>query len=144
MSIDLVLHAPKTPARTASIKSMQFSMSGEAKAWLDLKKNELAEDKALKDACDAAADEWKTKLAGNAVVKDVVDRAENLGYADCLANMSGSMLVELLADCDKPDARDLCSNPQTCELVKKNLEHLDLMPRRYIAPIRAAAQRCGS
>ena len=36
MSIDLVINAPETPARTASIKSMQLSMEGDAQGWLDL------------------------------------------------------------------------------------------------------------
>ena len=45
MSIDLVLNAPKTPARTASIKSMQLSMAGDAQGWLDL----FAEDAILQD-----------------------------------------------------------------------------------------------
>jgi len=45
MSIDLVLNAPQTPARIASIKSMQSSMAGDARAWLDL----FAEDAILQD-----------------------------------------------------------------------------------------------
>ena len=45
MSIDLVLRAPQTPARVASIKSMQHSMSGDAKAWLDL----FADDAIVQD-----------------------------------------------------------------------------------------------
>ena len=45
MSIDLVLNAPKTPARTASIKSMQLSMAGDAQGWLDL----FAEDAVVQD-----------------------------------------------------------------------------------------------
>lgn len=45
MSIDLVLRAPQTPARVASIKSMQYSMSGNAKAWLDL----FADDAIVQD-----------------------------------------------------------------------------------------------
>ncbi len=36
MSIDLVCNAPQTPARTASIKSMQLAMDGDAQGWLDL------------------------------------------------------------------------------------------------------------
>jgi steroid delta-isomerase len=45
MSIDLVLRAPQTPARVASIKSMQHSMKGEAQAWLDL----FADDAIVQD-----------------------------------------------------------------------------------------------
>lgn len=45
MSIDLVLNAPKTPARTASIKSMQLSMAGDAQGWLDL----FADDAVVQD-----------------------------------------------------------------------------------------------
>lgn len=45
MSIDLVLNAPKTPARTASILSMQRSMAGDAEGWLDL----FAEDAVVQD-----------------------------------------------------------------------------------------------
>jgi len=45
MSIDLVLNAPKTPARTASIKSMQLSMAGDAEGWLDL----FADDAVVQD-----------------------------------------------------------------------------------------------
>ncbi len=45
MSIDLVRNAPKTPARTASIKSMEYSMRGDAKAWLDL----FADDAIVQD-----------------------------------------------------------------------------------------------
>lgn len=45
MSIDLVRNAPKTPARTASIRSMEYSMRGDAKAWLDL----FADDAIVQD-----------------------------------------------------------------------------------------------
>lgn len=45
MSIDLVINAPETPARTASIKSMQLSMEGDAQAWLDL----FADDAVVQD-----------------------------------------------------------------------------------------------
>jgi ketosteroid isomerase-like protein len=45
MSIDLVINAPKTPARTASIESMKRSMAGDAKGWLDL----FAEDAVVQD-----------------------------------------------------------------------------------------------
>ena len=45
MSIDLVRNAPKTPARTASIQSMENSMKGDAKAWLDL----FADDAIVQD-----------------------------------------------------------------------------------------------
>ena len=45
MSIELVRNAPKTPARTASIKSMENSMKGDAKAWLDL----FADDALVQD-----------------------------------------------------------------------------------------------
>ena len=45
MPIDLVINAPETPARTASIKSMQLSMAGDAKGWLDL----FADDAVVQD-----------------------------------------------------------------------------------------------
>lgn len=45
MSIDLVLNAPKTPARLASIRSMQLSEAGQATEWLDL----FAEDAVVQD-----------------------------------------------------------------------------------------------
>jgi len=45
MSIDLVINAPKTPARLASIASMQLAMAGDAEGWLDL----FAEDAVLQD-----------------------------------------------------------------------------------------------
>lgn len=45
MSIDLVLNAPQTPARLASIRSMQLSMAGDAANWLDL----FAEDAIVQD-----------------------------------------------------------------------------------------------
>lgn len=45
MSIDLVLNAPKTPARTASIESMRRSMAGDGPGWLDL----FAEDAIVQD-----------------------------------------------------------------------------------------------
>lgn len=45
MSIDLVLRAPQTPARVASIQSMQRSMAGDAQGWLDL----FAEDAVVQD-----------------------------------------------------------------------------------------------
>ena len=45
MSIDLVIHAPKTPARLASIESMQLAMAGDAERWLAL----FAEDAILQD-----------------------------------------------------------------------------------------------
>jgi hypothetical protein len=46
MSIDLVINAPKTPARLASIESMQIAMAGDAERWLDL----FSEDANLKTA----------------------------------------------------------------------------------------------
>ena len=45
MSIDLVLNAPQTPARIASIKSMQLAMDGDGEGWLDL----FAEDALVQD-----------------------------------------------------------------------------------------------
>jgi steroid Delta-isomerase len=45
MAIDIVLSAPKTLARTASIRSMQLAEAGDAKAWLDL----FAEDALVQD-----------------------------------------------------------------------------------------------
>ena len=45
MSIDLVIHAPKTPARQASIESMRRAMDGDAGGWLDL----FAENAILQD-----------------------------------------------------------------------------------------------
>ena len=45
MSIDLVIHAPRTPARLASIESMRRSMAGDAEGWLEL----FAEDAVLQD-----------------------------------------------------------------------------------------------
>jgi ketosteroid isomerase-like protein len=45
MSIDLVLNAPQTPARIASIKSMQLAMVGDAEGWLDL----FADDAVIQD-----------------------------------------------------------------------------------------------
>jgi ketosteroid isomerase-like protein len=45
MSIDLVINAPKTPAREASIQSMKLSMAGDAAGWLDL----FAEDAVIQD-----------------------------------------------------------------------------------------------
>lgn len=45
MSIDIMLNAPKTPARTACIRSMQLSMAGDAEGWLDL----FAEDAVVQD-----------------------------------------------------------------------------------------------
>jgi len=45
MSIDLVINAPKTPARLASIESMQRAMAGDAEGWLDL----FAENAVLQD-----------------------------------------------------------------------------------------------
>ena len=45
MSIDLVLNAPQTPARAASIQSMRLAEAGDAKGWLDL----FAEDAVVQD-----------------------------------------------------------------------------------------------
>jgi ketosteroid isomerase-like protein len=50
MSIDLVIQAPKTPARLASIESMRRSMAGDAEGWLDL----FAEDAVLQDPFGAS------------------------------------------------------------------------------------------
>ena len=36
MSIDVVKNAPKTPAREASIQSMELSMAGDGEGWLSL------------------------------------------------------------------------------------------------------------
>ncbi len=45
MSIDVVLNAPQTPARIASIKSMQLSMAGDGEGWLAL----FADDAVVQD-----------------------------------------------------------------------------------------------
>lgn len=45
MSIEIVLHAPQTPARVAAIQSMRLSEAGDAKAWLDL----FADDATVQD-----------------------------------------------------------------------------------------------
>jgi len=45
MSIELVIQAPKTPARLASIESMKLAMAGDAEAWIDL----FAEEAVLQD-----------------------------------------------------------------------------------------------
>ena len=45
MSIDLVLNAPQTPARQASIESMQLAEKGDAAGWLDL----FAEEAVVQD-----------------------------------------------------------------------------------------------
>lgn len=45
MSIELVLNAPKTPARLAAIQSMRLAEAGDADAWLDL----FADDAVVQD-----------------------------------------------------------------------------------------------
>lgn len=45
MAIDIVLNAPQTPARAASIQSMQLAEAGDGEAWLDL----FAEDAVVQD-----------------------------------------------------------------------------------------------
>lgn len=45
MSIDIVLKAPQTPARIASIRSMQLSEAGDAEGWLAL----FADDAVVQD-----------------------------------------------------------------------------------------------
>jgi len=45
MSIDLVKNAPPTPARTASIKSMELAMEGDGEGWLAL----FADDAVVQD-----------------------------------------------------------------------------------------------
>lgn len=45
MSIELVLNAPQTPARAASIRSMQLAEAGDGRAWLDL----FADDAIVQD-----------------------------------------------------------------------------------------------
>ena len=45
MSIDLVRNAPPTPARLASIRSMELSMAGDGEAWLAL----FADDAVVQD-----------------------------------------------------------------------------------------------
>ena len=45
MSIDLVRNAPDTPARRASIQSMELSMAGDAEGWLAL----FADDAVVQD-----------------------------------------------------------------------------------------------
>lgn len=45
MSIQIVLDAPQTPARTASVRSMQLAMAGKGAEWLDL----FAEDAVVQD-----------------------------------------------------------------------------------------------
>jgi len=45
MSIDVLKNAPQTPARRASVLSMERSMAGDAEGWLDL----FAEDAVIQD-----------------------------------------------------------------------------------------------
>ena len=45
MSIDLVKNAPETPARNASIKSMELAMEGDGEGWLAL----FADDAIVQD-----------------------------------------------------------------------------------------------
>jgi ketosteroid isomerase-like protein len=45
MSIQIAIDAPQTPARAASVKSMQLSMAGKGDEWLDL----FAEDALVQD-----------------------------------------------------------------------------------------------
>ena len=45
MSIELVKYAPKTPAREASIRSMELSMAGDGEGWLAL----FADDAIVQD-----------------------------------------------------------------------------------------------
>lgn len=45
MSIQVLLDAPKTPARTACIQSIQLAMKGDGEAWLEL----FAEDAVVQD-----------------------------------------------------------------------------------------------
>ena len=45
MAIDIVLNAPQTPARVASIRSMQLAEVGDGAGWLDL----FAEDAIVQD-----------------------------------------------------------------------------------------------
>jgi steroid delta-isomerase len=45
MSIQLVLNAPQTPARAASVQSMQLAEAGEGEKWLDL----FADDAIVQD-----------------------------------------------------------------------------------------------
>jgi steroid delta-isomerase len=45
MSIDIVLNAPKTPARLTSIESMRLAMAGDREGWVDL----FAEDGIVQD-----------------------------------------------------------------------------------------------
>jgi ketosteroid isomerase-like protein len=45
MSIDIVKSAPQTPARAASIRSMQLSEAGDGAAWLEL----FADDAVVQD-----------------------------------------------------------------------------------------------
>lgn len=45
MSINICLQAPQTPARAASIKSMQLAEAGDGQGWLDL----FAEDAVVQD-----------------------------------------------------------------------------------------------
>lgn len=45
MSIQVVLDAPQTPARAASVKSMQLAVAGKGEEWLDL----FAEDAVVQD-----------------------------------------------------------------------------------------------
>jgi len=45
MAIDIVLNAPQTPARAASVRSMQLAEAGDGEAWLDL----FADDAVVQD-----------------------------------------------------------------------------------------------
>jgi hypothetical protein len=107
-----------------------------AKAWQSIKNDANADPKALDTACQEAADEWKPRL--EKIHLD--DRNANLGYADCFAAIGGHSIEILQELCDKMPST--CKDPRSCETVLHAAEHVDQMPKRYQAMVKAAAERC--
>lgn len=65
MSIDLVKNAPKTPAREASIRSMELAIAGDGEGWLEL----FADDAIVQDPYGPS--EWDPEGRGR-VGKDEI------------------------------------------------------------------------
>ena len=71
MSIDLVKNAPKTPAREASIQSMECSMAGDQERWLSL----FADDAVLEDPIFGSFDGTEAITGFFAKMNEVVPKA---------------------------------------------------------------------
>lgn len=111
------------------------------KAWEAMKNDDSADGKKLDEACKAAAEESEKKLSKLASER-AFSRLGTAGMGECLGFKSAQILVdEILSRCGKDGLRP-CNDPRTCQLVERNMQFVDRLPKRYAAAVKFAADAC--